>query len=126
MFLPLGDDDLLEIIGQSKNPQSIQNHLKKLFAGISSVVFDEKKTSIVAIASSEREIVTLKVPVLLSDKIEEWLSNLVVEMKSTLKAILVDCLKSGVNDLIKYPQQIGRYLIVYHIIKCSLLIIYLL
>ena len=34
---PAGDDDLLEILGQSKNPAVIQSHLKKLFAGIHKV-----------------------------------------------------------------------------------------
>ena len=33
-FYFLGDDDLLEILGQSQNPLVIQMHLKKLFAGI--------------------------------------------------------------------------------------------
>ncbi len=36
-FYFLGDDDLLEILGQSKNPAVIQSHLKKLFAGIHKV-----------------------------------------------------------------------------------------
>ena len=31
------DDDLLEILGQSKNPAVIQSHLKMLFAGIHKV-----------------------------------------------------------------------------------------
>jgi dynein heavy chain 2 len=33
-FYFIGDDDLLEILGQAKNPAVIQSHLKKLFAGI--------------------------------------------------------------------------------------------
>ncbi len=36
-FYFLGDDDLLEILGQSQNAQVIQMHLKKLFAGIHKV-----------------------------------------------------------------------------------------
>ena len=32
-FYFIGDDDLLEILGQSTNPLVIQTHLKKLFAG---------------------------------------------------------------------------------------------
>ena len=32
-FYFIGDDDLLEILGQSTNPSVIQSHLKKLFAG---------------------------------------------------------------------------------------------
>lgn len=32
-FYFIGDDDLLEILGQATNPTVIQSHLKKLFAG---------------------------------------------------------------------------------------------
>lgn len=35
-FYFIGDDDLLEILGQAKNPAIIQAHLKKLFAGLRS------------------------------------------------------------------------------------------
>ena len=41
-FYFIGDDDLLEILGQSKNPYVIQSHLKKLFAGIYSVKFNKE------------------------------------------------------------------------------------
>jgi dynein heavy chain 2, cytosolic len=36
-FYFLGDDDLLEILGQAKSADVIQTHLKKLFAGIHKV-----------------------------------------------------------------------------------------
>jgi dynein heavy chain 2 len=33
-FYFLGDDDLLEVLGQAREPSVMQAHLKKLFAGI--------------------------------------------------------------------------------------------
>ena len=42
-FYFIGDDDLLEILGQSKNPEVIQAHLKKLFAGIFTVGFSQAR-----------------------------------------------------------------------------------
>lgn len=36
-FYFIGDDDLLEILGQAQNPQVIQAHLKKIFSGIHKV-----------------------------------------------------------------------------------------
>jgi dynein heavy chain 2 len=36
-FYFLGDDDLLEVLGQAKSIDVIQTHLKKLFAGIHKV-----------------------------------------------------------------------------------------
>ena len=58
-FYFIGDDDLLEILGQAKNPSVIQNHLKKLYAGIYSVQFDEGFKKIVAMESSCEEVVGL-------------------------------------------------------------------
>jgi len=41
-FYFLGDDDLLEILGQSTNTTVILTHLKKLYAGIHSIEIEEK------------------------------------------------------------------------------------
>ena len=38
-FYFIGDDDLLEILGQANNPNVIQSHLKKLFQGINKVLY---------------------------------------------------------------------------------------
>ncbi|EGR34149.1 hypothetical protein IMG5_022750, partial [Ichthyophthirius multifiliis] len=56
-FYFLGDDDLLEILGQSQNPTVIQMHLKKLFAGINKVDFNKDSSQILSIISSHKEIV---------------------------------------------------------------------
>ena len=62
-FYFIGDDDLLEILGQSKNPNVIQSHLKKLFQGIHKVKFNQDSTKIVAMISSANEIVELETPI---------------------------------------------------------------
>lgn len=69
-FYFIGDDDLLEILGQATNPVVIQSHLKKLFAGIHSVEFDEEQGSILAMKSLEGEMVQLKKPVPISNNVE--------------------------------------------------------
>jgi dynein heavy chain 2 len=61
---------LLEILGQATNPTVIQTHLKKLFAGIHSVKFDEKNEYIVAIKSLEGEIVPLANKIKTSHQVE--------------------------------------------------------
>jgi len=45
-FYFIGDDDLLEILGQATNPKVIQNHLKKLDQGIYSVGFSDNTATI--------------------------------------------------------------------------------
>ena len=46
-FYFIGDDDLLQILGQASKPVVIQTHLKKLFAGIYNVNFDQDNKHII-------------------------------------------------------------------------------
>ncbi|XP_075054902.1 cytoplasmic dynein 2 heavy chain 1 [Mixophyes fleayi] len=110
-FYFIGDDDLLEILGQSTNPTVIQSHLKKLFAGVNSVDFDEDFKHIIAMKSLEGEVVPLKNKVLVSTNVEVWLSNLASQMKSTLQMLLVECVTAGKKshgtiDPLRFPSQI--------------------
>lgn len=67
-FYFLSDEDLLEILGQANKPEIVQFHLKKLFAGINSVVFDGDK--ITAVKSVEGEVVPLKHSIAISLDVE--------------------------------------------------------
>lgn len=69
-FYFIGDDDLLEILGQSTNPTVIQTHLKKLFAGIHSVKFDDGNKHIVAMNSLDGEVVPLRRSVQIVPEVE--------------------------------------------------------
>ncbi|KAJ1446203.1 dynein heavy chain and region D6 of dynein motor-domain-containing protein [Pelagophyceae sp. CCMP2097] len=108
-FYFIGDDDLLEILGQAQNPAVIQSHLKKLFQGVSQVQFDAAKTQIVALVSSAGEVVPLDNPVKTSDRVEEWLATLTEEMQSTLANSLEAYLRKlveGGADFEKFPSQV--------------------
>lgn len=54
----MGDEDLLEIIGNSKNIPRLQKHFKKMFAGVTAIILDETETVVTGIASREGEEVT--------------------------------------------------------------------
>eukprot|EP00796_Vickermania_ingenoplastis_P004422 gene4422-3221_t len=103
-FYFISDDDLLEILAQSKNPTIIQSHLKKLFMGIHSVQFDQQKENILKIISLEGEEVPLSKPVHITDEVEYWLSELDDEMKATLKLHLQQCYAK--MDIGAYASQI--------------------
>ena len=105
-FYFLGDDDMLEILGQAKNPNIIQIHLKKLFAGIHQVVFSEAMDEIVAMKSSDGEVVPLQEKIVVDDEIETWLGLLSRNMQATLQRLLLGCLKEPEQQLEKYPSQI--------------------
>eukprot|EP01040_Poterioochromonas_malhamensis_P019626 gene19626-23234_t len=104
-FYFIGDDDLLEILGQAKNPAVIQSHLKKLFQGIHKVKFDANHKNITAMLSSANEVVDLEKPVAVTEKVEDWLEQLAHEMRATLASLLGRCLAAKQFDW-NYPSQI--------------------
>lgn len=83
-FYFLGDDDLLEILGQSQNPEVIQMHLKKLFAGIHQVEFNKETTAILSMLSTAKEVVPLKSKISVEELVENWLNALSKNMQTTL------------------------------------------
>lgn len=91
-FYFVGDEDLLEIIGNSKEILRIMKHLKKMFAGISTINLDDDLTQIQGMASREGEEVIFKDPILLKDypKINDWLTKLEAEMRVSLAQLLCD------------------------------------
>ena len=104
-FYFIGDDDLLEILGQSNNPAVIQSHCKKLFAGCHAVEFNPEATAIVAVLSQEKERVGLKATVRVTEDVEEWLNALTASMEGTLQALLIECCQKG-SQLDRYPSQV--------------------
>ena len=85
-FYFVGDEDLLEIIGNSKNIARLQKHFKKMFAGITSIILNEDETIIKGMASKEGEEVTFISPVSIKEhpRINEWLSQVEHQMRVSL------------------------------------------
>lgn len=59
-FYFVGDEDLLEIIGNSKNVAKLQKHFKKMFAGVSSIILNEDSSVVLGISSREGEEVKIR------------------------------------------------------------------
>lgn len=89
-FYFVGDEDLLEIIGNSKNTRRIMKHLKKMFAGISTLQMDEDETQLLGFSSREGEEVYFRTPIVLKDfpKINDWLAKVESEMRVSLAYLL--------------------------------------
>ena len=117
-FYFVGDEDLLEIIGNANDTLRIEKHLRKMFAGISGLVMDEE-SNIRGLTSKENEQVMLRKPINLktTPKINEWLKALEDNMRETLAEHLVEAVHDfqniGDNDnevfesfLSAYPAQI--------------------
>lgn len=89
-FYFVGDEDLLEIIGNSKDIRRVMKHLKKMFAGISTLQLDEHESALLGFASREGEEVAFRQPILLKDfpKINDWLAKVESEMQLSLAQLL--------------------------------------
>ena len=85
-FYFVGDEDLLEIIGNTKNIPRLQKHFKKMFAGIAAVLLDDSGTVIHGIASREGEEVVFDKAVSTVEypRINEWLTEVERQMRLTL------------------------------------------
>ncbi|XP_055612109.1 dynein heavy chain, cytoplasmic isoform X2 [Uranotaenia lowii] len=103
-FYFVGDEDLLEIIGNSKNVARLQKHFKKMFAGVASILLNEDNTVILGIASREGEEVKFIKPVstLEHPKINEWLTLVEKEMRFTLASYLAQ----AVQDIKQFKDEI--------------------
>ncbi|XP_014680873.1 PREDICTED: dynein heavy chain 2, axonemal-like [Priapulus caudatus] len=90
-FYFLSNDDLLEILGQSKNPSAVQTHLKKCFDNIKSLKMGKVSSSITqkfeasGMYSADGEFVDFVQPVLLEGAVEVWLCDVERTMRWTLK-----------------------------------------
>ncbi len=116
-FYFVGDEDLLEIIGNSKNVARLQKHFKKMFAGIASILLNEDNTVILGIASREGEEVQFIRPVSTVEhpKINEWLTMVEKEMRFTLASYLAQAVqdikqfKDGSIDSQKFMEWCDEY-----------------
>jgi dynein heavy chain 1 len=94
-FYFVGDEDLLEIIGNGKNVSKVQRHLSKMFAGISAVTLLEDGSTITHMESPEGEVVRLNTPIKVHEEksIQSWLLRLESMMRESLATLLVNCLE---------------------------------
>ena len=106
-FYFLSNDDLLEILGQSKNPPAVQPHMKKCFDNIKSLNMKPNgpgRLEALGMESSEGEYVQFGNPVLLEGPVEAWLCDVERTMRWTLKEILKQC-KNALKKLISKREK---------------------
>lgn len=95
-FYFIGDEDLLEIIGNSNDIHRVEKHLNKMFAGIAGLIHDQENSTIDGIRSKEGEEVyfTSKINLVKIPNVVEWLIRLEEETKITLSNKLSDSIET--------------------------------
>lgn len=118
-FFFIGDDDLLEFIGNSTDILVINKHIQKIFPGIASVFYDEAGTFIKGIKSIEGEELLLYEPIVLPrilglvDLLQSLQNNVQNTLFTFLKSILQNIHSKASfskdsfwNIITSYPNQI--------------------
>lgn len=96
-FYFLSNDELLQILSQTRNPHAVQPHLRKCFDNINRIQFteDEESREVIAMVSAEPEnmpeVVKFSQSVVIQaeDKVENWLMKIQVQMVDSLRDISV-------------------------------------
>uniref|UniRef100_A0A8C4W521 Dynein axonemal heavy chain 1 n=1 Tax=Gopherus evgoodei TaxID=1825980 RepID=A0A8C4W521_9SAUR len=83
-FYFLSDDELLEILSQTKNPTAVQPHLRKCFENIARLLFQED-LQITHMYSAEGEEVKLFFPIYPTGNVENWLLEVEKSMKASVR-----------------------------------------
>uniref|UniRef100_A0A8C8EDP7 Dynein axonemal heavy chain 3 n=1 Tax=Otus sunia TaxID=257818 RepID=A0A8C8EDP7_9STRI len=98
-FFFLSNDELLEILSETKDPLRVQPHLKKCFEGIAKLEFTED-LEIVGMISSEKEIVPF-IDKIYPGMVEKWLLQVEEMMLASVRQVLQD----GIRGYIKVPRK---------------------
>ncbi|RXN34314.1 dynein heavy chain axonemal [Labeo rohita] len=98
-FYFLSDDELLEILSQTKDPTAVQPHLRKCFENIARLQF-QSDLLITHMYSAEGEEVQLCVPVSPTGNVEHWLR----EVENSMKASVRDNISRSLQAYVERPR----------------------
>jgi dynein heavy chain len=99
-FYFLSNDDLLEILGQAKDPNSVQPHLKKCFDNLHKLEIvmagtdGRRHNEAIGMHSGDGEYVAFNGPVIVEGPVEMWLLDIESMMIQTLHKLMGGCLSN--------------------------------
>ncbi|OQV20869.1 Dynein beta chain, ciliary [Hypsibius exemplaris] len=115
-FYFVSNTDLLDILSNGNNPEKVTRHLVKLFDSLAALKFQpgEKANTLDATAmmSKDGELVQLKALCHCDGQVENWLTNVLNAMRSTMQLSMKDAVaayedKPREQWIFDYPAQIS-------------------
>ncbi|XP_069062696.1 dynein axonemal heavy chain 1 [Pleurodeles waltl] len=98
-FYFLSDDELLEILSQTKDPTAVQPHLRKCFENIAKLMF-QPDLQITHMYSGEGEEVQLSTGIYPTGNVEDWL----LEVERVMKASVRDYIERSIKVYKQTPR----------------------
>ncbi|KAK2956118.1 putative Dynein axonemal heavy chain 5 [Blattamonas nauphoetae] len=112
-FYFLSDEDLLQILAKTKEPQAVQPHLRKCFEGINKLTFEGEGESCIvhSMISAEGEEIKFDKQVLAEGAVEQWLLNVEAMMRQSIRKQIQDSLTAYNQTpreqwVLKWPAQV--------------------
>ncbi|KAM9311612.1 dynein axonemal heavy chain 3-like [Gastrophryne carolinensis] len=112
-FFFLSNDELLEILSETKDPLRVQPHLKKCFEGIAKLMFNpEKEITHMESAENEKvELVLRIIPANAKGLVEKWLHEVESIMKLSIHEVMNQSIKAYKESerskwVLQWPGQV--------------------
>lgn len=105
-FFFISDDELLSILG-SQESSCVQEHMIKMFDNVAKLKFS--KTTARGMISAENEEMLFRTPVLAEGRVEEWMTGVLKEMRSTNWFITKEAIFCYGSDGLKRTAWVTAY-----------------